>query len=104
MRLQGKVAIVTGAASGFGAEIARQYAKEGAKVALADINEAGAKDVAGPLGAAALAVKCDVTQRADIDALALAESELWTSEARGFGKGRVLPRKLGVLEGGPSPR
>ena len=37
MRLQGKVAIVTGAASGFGAEIARQYVKEGAKVALADI-------------------------------------------------------------------
>ncbi|HTP71301.1 MAG TPA: SDR family oxidoreductase [Burkholderiaceae bacterium] len=72
MRLQGKVAIVTGAASGFGAEIARQYAKEGAKVALADINEAGAKDVAGPLGASGVAVKCDVTQRADIDALVAA--------------------------------
>jgi 3-oxoacyl-[acyl-carrier protein] reductase len=72
MRLQDKVAIVTGAASGFGAEIARQYVKEGAKVALADINEAGAKDVAGPLGANALAVKCDVTQRADIDALVAA--------------------------------
>jgi 3-oxoacyl-[acyl-carrier protein] reductase len=72
MRLQGKVAIVTGAASGFGAEIARQYVKEGAKVALADINEAGAKDVAGPLGPQALAVKCDVTQRADIDALVAA--------------------------------
>jgi len=72
MRLQDKVAIVTGAASGFGAEIARQYAKEGAKVALADINEAGAKDVAGPLGASGLAVKCDVTRRADIDALVAA--------------------------------
>jgi len=72
MRLQGKVAIVTGAASGFGAEIARQYAKEGAKVALADINEAGVKDVAGPFGAAAIAVKCDVTKRADIDALVAA--------------------------------
>jgi 3-oxoacyl-[acyl-carrier protein] reductase len=69
MRLQGKVAIVTGAASGFGAEIARQYAQEGARVALADINEAGAKDVAGPLGNGAIAVKCDVTRRADIDAL-----------------------------------
>jgi len=69
MRLQGKVAIVTGAASGFGAEIARQYAKEGARVALADINEAGAKDVAGPLGNDVIAVKCDVTRRADIDAL-----------------------------------
>ena len=72
MRLQGKVAIVTGAASGFGAEIARQYVNEGAKVALADINEAGAKDVAEPLGAAALPVKCDVTRRADIDALVAA--------------------------------
>jgi 3-oxoacyl-[acyl-carrier protein] reductase len=69
MRLHNKVAIVTGAASGFGAEIARQYVAEGAKVALADINEAGAKEVAAPLGASAIAVKCDVTQRADVDAL-----------------------------------
>ena len=69
MRLANKVAIVTGAASGFGAEIARQYIAEGAKVAVADINEAGAKDVATALGANAIAVKCDVTQRADIDAL-----------------------------------
>ena len=69
MRLKDKVTIVTGAASGFGAEIARQYAKEGAKVAVADINEAGAKDVAAQIGANARAVKCDVTQRADIDAL-----------------------------------
>jgi 3-oxoacyl-[acyl-carrier protein] reductase len=72
MRLKDKVAIVTGAASGFGAEIARQYALEGAKVAVADINEAGAKDVAGGIGASALAVKCDVTKRADIDALVAA--------------------------------
>jgi 3-oxoacyl-[acyl-carrier protein] reductase len=72
MRLKDKVAIVTGAASGFGAEIARQYAAEGAKVVVADINEAGAKDVAGQIGASARAVKCDVTQRADIDALVAA--------------------------------
>ena len=69
MRLQNKVAIVTGAASGFGAEIARQYVAEGAKVAVADINEAGAMAVAAALGANAIAVKCDVTQRTDIDAL-----------------------------------
>ena len=69
MRLQNKVAIVTGAASGFGAEIARQYIAEGAKVAVADINEAGARDIAAALGANALAVTCDVTKRADIDAL-----------------------------------
>ena len=68
-RLNGKVAIVTGAASGFGAETARMYVAEGAKVAVADINEAGAKDVAGSLGAAAFAIKCDVSNRADIDKL-----------------------------------
>lgn len=72
MRLKDKVAIVTGAASGFGAEIARQYAAEGAKVAVADINEGGAKEVAAQIGERALAVKCDVTQRADIDALVAA--------------------------------
>ena len=69
MRLQNKVAIVTGAASGFGAEIARQYIAEGAKVAVADINETGARDIAAALGPNAIAVTCDVTMRADIDAL-----------------------------------
>lgn len=67
MRLKDKVAIVTGAASGFGAEIARCYVREGAKVVLADLNESGAQAVAAQLGAAALAVRCDVSKRADID-------------------------------------
>lgn len=66
-QLSGKVAIVTGAASGFGAEIARQYVAEGAKVVVADINEEGAAEVAASMGADAVAVKCDVTRRADID-------------------------------------
>ncbi len=75
MRLNNKVAIVTGAASGFGAEIARCYVREGAKVVIADLNEAGAQKVAVELGAAAVAVKCDVTKRADVDrAVALAVS------------------------------
>ena len=69
MRLKNRIAIVTGAASGFGAEIARQYAIEGARVALADINEAGARKVAAECGDDAIAVKCDVSRRADIDAL-----------------------------------
>ena len=72
MKLQGKVAIVTGAASGFGAEIARQYVAEGCKVAVADINDVGAKKVADSLGQSAIAVRCDVTQRVDIDALVAA--------------------------------
>jgi len=66
-QLTGKVAIVTGAASGFGAEIARQYVAEGAKVVVADINEEGARQVAASIGADVVAVKCDVTSRADID-------------------------------------
>ena len=67
MRLQNKVAIVTGAASGFGAEIARYYAREGAKVVIADLNEAGAQKVAAEIGTSAVAVKCDVSKRTDID-------------------------------------
>lgn len=67
MRLQSKVAIVTGAASGFGAEIARYYVREGAKVVIADLNETGAQKVAAEIGTSAVAVKCDVSKRADID-------------------------------------
>lgn len=68
MRLLGKVAIVTGAASGFGAETARLYAKEGAKVVIADLNIAGAEKVAAEIGASAVAIQCDVSKRPDIDA------------------------------------
>jgi len=67
MRLKDKVAIITGAASGFGAEIARVYAREGAKVVIADLNEAGAQAVAAGIGPAAVGIKCDVTKRVDID-------------------------------------
>ena len=74
-RLTGKVAIITGAASGFGAETARMYVAEGAKVAIGDINEEGAKAVAASLGDAAIALKCDVSSRADIDRLVKATLE-----------------------------
>ncbi len=67
MRLAGKSAIVTGAASGFGAEIARVFAREGAKVAVLDINGSGAEAVAGEIGPSAFAIAVDVTKRADID-------------------------------------
>lgn len=77
MRLKDQVAIVTGAASGFGAEIARQYVAHGAKVAVADINGEGAKQVAAALGDSAIAVTCDVTKRADIDALVKATVDRW---------------------------
>ena len=67
MRLENKVAIVTGAASGFGAEIARVFAREGAKVAVLDINGDGAAAVAREIGPAAISVTADVTKRADIE-------------------------------------
>lgn len=68
MRLKDKSALVTGAASGFGAEIARQFAREGAKVTIMDLNEAGAAEVAASIGPASIAVKGDVTSRADVEA------------------------------------
>jgi len=55
MRLQGQIAIVTGAASGFGRGIAEAFAAEGAKVVVADINEAGAREVAAAIGGTAVA-------------------------------------------------
>jgi len=66
MRLQNKVAIVTGAASGFGAGIAVRFAAEGAKVALLDLNEEGAGHVVEASGSGAIAIRCDVTRAEDI--------------------------------------
>ncbi len=66
MRLQGKRTIVTGAASGFGREIARLYAAEGAHVGVLDMNGAGAKAVADEIGNAAVPLVCDVTDGAQV--------------------------------------
>ena len=68
MRLAGKIALVTGAASGFGAEIARTFAREGAKVVLLDLNGAGVQEVAAAIGPEALAVAADVTSARDVGA------------------------------------
>lgn len=68
MRLQGKTTLVTGAASGFGKGIAETYVREGAKVAIVDLNEDGAKTVAAELGDAAIAIKCDVSRAEDVAA------------------------------------
>jgi 3-hydroxybutyrate dehydrogenase len=70
MKLSGKSAIVTGAASGIGRAIAQLYAREGAAVAIADINPDGAAEVARSIsssGARALAVAMDVTDEAAVD-------------------------------------
>ena len=62
MRLDNKVAIVTGAASGFGKGIAELYAREGAKVSVCDINGQGARDVANGIGENAIHVAVDVAK------------------------------------------
>lgn len=67
-QLDGKVAIVTGAAGGFGEGIARLYAAEGARVLLADINDNQAGRVAGELGQNARAARCDVSKGEDVRA------------------------------------
>ncbi|WP_449252883.1 glucose 1-dehydrogenase [Brevundimonas naejangsanensis] len=69
-RLEGKRAIVTGGASGFGAGIARRFAEEGAGVIVADLNEDAARTLAAELGDADLGVKVDVSSAADVAALA----------------------------------
>jgi NAD(P)-dependent dehydrogenase (short-subunit alcohol dehydrogenase family) len=66
MQLQGKSAIVTGAASGIGAEIARVFATAGAKVCVADIDGEAAKKTSSTLENA-IAVRMDVTQESEVE-------------------------------------
>lgn len=68
-QLTNKIAIVTGAGSGFGEGIARAYVAEGAKVVLTDINRASIDRVAGELGANASPFTCDVADKAQVQGL-----------------------------------
>ena len=70
MRLLGKVAVVTGAASGIGKAIARSYHREGAKVVIADLNQAGAEAAAAELAGKddAIGIAMDVTSETEVEA------------------------------------
>ena len=67
-RLAGKTALITGAARGIGLAFARAYVREGARVALGDIDIERARAAAAKIGEAAIAVEMDVTDQASIDA------------------------------------
>lgn len=75
MRLEGKTAIVTGAASGFGAGIARIFSREGASVLVADLNEASAMTIADEIGG--VAIRTDVSKGADVANMTRAAMEKW---------------------------
>jgi NAD(P)-dependent dehydrogenase (short-subunit alcohol dehydrogenase family) len=89
MRLQGKVAIVTGAASGMGAATARRFAREGAKVVVADMLEDEGRQVATSIGEAALFHHLDVTDEAGWKAVV-------ASTAERFGGLDILVNNAGI--------
>lgn len=93
-RLQGKTAVVTGAASGIGAATARLFSAEGARVLIADIDFAGAEKLARELGPSALACRLDVREEAD-----------WRRGVGGlvarFGTVDILVNNAGTGTGGP---
>ena len=95
MSLKDKVAIVTGAASGIGKEIARQFLAEGAKVAIADINIEAAQATAAefdPSGASTFGVAMDVTDEGQVEAMVMRARQA-------YGGVDVLVNNAGILGG-----
>ena len=89
MRLEGKVAVVTGAGSGFGEGIARKFIAEGAKVVIADRDAVGGERVAKALGANARFVRVDVANAADVTTMLDAAQDC-------FGGLHILVNNAGV--------
>jgi NAD(P)-dependent dehydrogenase (short-subunit alcohol dehydrogenase family) len=100
MRLDGKIAVITGGASGIGRGIALCMAREGANIIIPELNLEGAQQVADEakaMGREALAVKTDVTKRADVEAMVkqsldtFAQIDILVNNAGIFGKRAGMP-------------
>lgn len=91
MNLDNRVAVITGAGSGIGAACARAFAAKGARVAVVDVNAAGAQQVARDIGG--LAVPCDIGQEAAVNAMV-------SRVARELGPIDILFNNAGVATGG----
>lgn len=89
-RLEGKVAVITGAASGIGATTARLFVKEGAKVVLGDIQKPLGQALKDKLGDAACFQRCDVTVEDDVAALVNASVEQ-------FGRLDIMFNNAGIV-------
>jgi meso-butanediol dehydrogenase / (S,S)-butanediol dehydrogenase / diacetyl reductase len=89
--VQGKSIIITGAARGIGAEIARDLARNGAKVCIADLNEEAAQSVAKSIGSSAIAMKVDVSSRESTQAMIAAT-------VKAFGRLDVIFNNAGVSQ------
>jgi NAD(P)-dependent dehydrogenase (short-subunit alcohol dehydrogenase family) len=94
--LGGRIAVITGAASGIGRELALACAAEGARVALADVDEKGLAETARllPPGCESIQARCDVTDPADLEALAQRTYER-------FGAAHLVFNNAGVAVSGP---
>ena len=89
-RLEGKVAAITGAASGFGETAARLFAGEGCRVALGDIQEEAGRAVAESLGDAAVFARCDVTSEEDV-------ANLVNTAVDSFGRLDIMFNNAGIV-------
>lgn len=77
MRLEHKRCVITGGASGIGAATARRFVAEGAEILLVDVDIGAAEELAGELGSAAMATKCDVRVEAQVRRAAQVALERW---------------------------